>query len=417
MEPDGSKAGYHPVLTNWDPLDPAEVADPYRTLTLARREAPVFYSEYFTAFVAANYDSVERILRDTARFSNRYSMGVGAVNEGLGDLLPNGFVWDHPSLENNDPPAHTRIRKLSDSAFKSSGVNKRDAEIRGLVDRLMDDFIDDGSVDFIARFADPLPGLAICEFLGVPESMGPQVIAWSDATALLIDPNLSAEERTEVARGQADFYAYCESFIQARREQPRDDLMSKLIEARVEDEPALTPPELISTFAHFLLGGNLTTRRLLGNMLLRLLQSPDQLDAIREDGTLCRKAVDETLRHTSSPRFLLRRAMEDVEVEGVPIPQGADILVMFASANRDEARFAEPEKFDIFRKDMHRHVGFGKGAHFCIGSPFAHLEARITLEQVIARMPNLRLASEGTPAWAPLVNHTGLERLDLAWDS
>jgi cytochrome P450 len=233
---------------------------------------------------------------------------------------------------------------------------------------------------------------------------------------LLIDPNLSASERIGVARGQADFYAFCESFIQERRERPRDDLMSSLIEARAEGEPALTVPELISTFSHFLIGGNVTTRRLLGNMLLRLLEHPDQLAVVTQNPKLASKAVEETLRYTASPKYLLRRTIEPIELGGVTIPAGEDLVVMWASANHDEAKFDRPEEFDIFRKDVHRHMAFSKFTHHCIGAPFARLEARVALQQILARLPNLRRANDDPLEWAPLVNHMGLERLEMAWD-
>jgi cytochrome P450 len=285
-----------------------------------------------------------------------------------------------------------------------------------LADELIDRFVDDGTVEFMSRFADPLPSIAICRFLGIPEERSAEVMGWSDATTVMMDPNLPLETRRELARGQADFYAFCEEFIEERRQRPKDDLMSRLIEARIEGEAALTVPELISTFSHFLLGGNLTTRRLLGSMMLRLIEHPNQLEAVKADIGLAARAVEESLRHVTSVKCLGRTTLEEVEVGGATIPAGEDLLVMWASANHDETRFERPEEFNIFRKDVHRHVAFSKFAHFCIGAPFARLEARVALEQLLTRLPNIRRADDEPLAWAPLVNHQGLERLQLAWD-
>jgi cytochrome P450 len=409
--------GYHPVLTHWNPLEPSEVADPFRAFAIARREAPVFYNEFYRAWIIAGYDEVQAVMKDTKRISNRQAIGSGEIPDDLRELMPNGFVWDYPSLENNDPPGHTRIRKLADEAFNRNRVNEREPEVHLLVDELIDGFVNDGHVEFMSRFADPLPSIAICRFLGVPEDMSAQVMAWSDATTVMMDPNLPLEKRRELARGQADFYSFCESFIEERRQRPKDDLMSRLIDARVEGEAALTVPELISTFSHFLLGGNLTTRRLLGNMVLRLLQYPDQMEAVRHDLKLAPRAVEEALRHVAPVKCLGRTTLEPVDIGGVTIPAGEDLLVMWASANHDEKKFERPEEFDIFRKDVRRHVAFSKFAHFCIGAPFARLEARVALEQLLTRLPNLRRADVEPLQWAPLVNHMGLERLNLAWDT
>jgi cytochrome P450 len=408
--------GYHRVLTHWNPLEPASVADPYPVFALARAEAPVFFNEFYKAWIIAGYDEVNAVMKDTKRISNRQAIGSGEIPEDLRDLMPNGFVWDHPSLENNDPPSHTRVRKLADEAFNRNRVNEREPEVRALADELIDRFVDDGTVEFMSRFADPLPSIAICRFLGIPEERSAEVMGWSDATTVMMDPNLPLETRRELARGQADFYAFCEEFIEERRQRPKDDLMSRLIEARIEGEAALTVPELISTFSHFLLGGNLTTRRLLGSMMLRLIEHPNQLEAVKADIGLAARAVEESLRHVTSVKCLGRTTLEEVEVGGATIPAGEDLLVMWASANHDETRFERPEEFNIFRKDVHRHVAFSKFAHFCIGAPFARLEARVALEQLLTRLPNIRRADDEPLAWAPLVNHQGLERLQLAWD-
>jgi cytochrome P450 len=408
--------GYHPLLTSWNPLEPAFIADPYPMFAVARAEAPVFFSDFYKAWIIAGYDEVNAVMKDTKRISNRQAIGSGEIPEDLRELMPNGFVWDYPSLENNDPPSHTRVRKLADEAFNRNRVNEREPEVRALADELIDRFVDEGHVELMSHFADPLPSIAICRFLGIPEAVSGQVMAWSDATTVMMDPNLPMETRRELARGQADFYAFCEEFIEERRAHPKNDLISRLIEARVEGEAALTVPELISTFSHFLLGGNLTTRRLIGNMVLRLLQHPAQLAAVQGDLSLAPRAVEETLRHVTSVKCLGRTTLEEVEIGGVRIAAGEDLLVMWASANHAETKFERPEEFDIFRKDVHRHVAFSKFAHFCIGAPFARLEARVALEQVLTRLRNIRRADDGPLDWAPLVNHQGLERLELAWD-
>lgn len=410
-------AGFHPILSRWNPLAPEERADPYPTFALSRREAPVFYSEFFGGWVVTGYEQILELLRDTKRFSNSEAIGSVAVPEAVADRLPNGYPWAYPSLENNDPPSHTRIRKLANQSFKPSAIAATEPQVRAIADGLIDKFADDGEVEFVGAFANKLPGLVMCQVLGVPDEDAEAVVDWSDDTLTMMDPNLEPEERARLAEGQADFYAFCEEFVDERRERPRDDVISRLIEARIDDEPALTDLEVISTFSHFLIGGNETTRRLLGLMMRALLEHPDQLGAVQREPELAARAVEETLRYTSPVKGLFRNTTEEVELGGVRIPGGQVVIVMWAAANRDEEKFERPDEFDLFREDGARHLAFSRFTHFCIGAPLARLEGEVALQRLLARLPGLRRADDRPLEWLPLVLHHGLGRLDLAWDA
>lgn len=408
--------GFHPVLSRWNPLAPEELADPYRTFALSRREAPVFYSEFFHGWVVTSHDLIVELLPNTETFSNAASIGSADVPAEVKHRLPGGYPWAYPSLENNDPPSHTRIRKLANVGFKPTAIAAKEPSVRRIADRLIDRFADRGEADFVAAFANKLPGLVMCDILGVPDDDADDVVRWSDDTLIMMDPNIDSAERVRLANGQADFHAFCEDFIADRRANPRDDVMSRLIYATVEGEPALTNTELISTFSHFLIGGNETTRRLLGLMVLWLLDHPDQLDAVKQDPTLTKRTVEETLRYTSPVKGLFRNTTRDAELGGVTIPAEQVVVVMWAAANRDETKFARPDEFDIFRADAQQHLAFSRYAHFCIGAPLARLEGRVALQRLLARLPGLRRANDDPLEWLPLVLHMGLGRLDLAWD-
>ncbi len=409
-------AGFHPMLSYWDPLEPEELADPYVTFARSRREAPVFYSTFFKGWVVTGYDLIVELLKDTKRFSNRASIGSGDVPDEVKERLPGGYPWAYPSLENNDPPSHTRIRKLANESFKPSAIAAKEPDVRRIASRLIDQFADSGEADFVASFANKFPGLVMCDVLGVPDEDAQAVVQWSDDTLIMMDPNLGAEERLRLAHGQADFRDFCEAFVEDRRATPRDDVMSKLIYARAKGEPALTAPEVVSAFSHFLIGGNETTRRLIALMMLWLLEHPDQLDAVRRDPELAPRVVEETLRYTSPVKGLFRNTTEDVELGGVLIPAGQVVAVMWAAANRDETKFERPDEFDIFRPDAQRHLAFSRYAHFCIGAPLARLEGRVALQLVLDRLHAIRRANDEPLEWLPLVLHMGLARLDLAWD-
>ncbi len=407
-------------LADWNPLAPEELAWPYRAFAEARRDAPVFYNKVLDAWVVTRYDDIVAVMRDTSRFSSRDALYVGPMPDEVAHLLPKGYPWDHPSLVNCDPPDHTRIRKLANQAFKPSVIAAREPEIRAIADGLIDSFVADGNVDLVERLAMPLPAVVVCRLLSVPDEDAPQIQGWAEHMSTMLNPSLSYEARVEASRHAADFYAYCEEFIDARRRDPRDDLMTALIDARADDvegEPALTQEELISIFSHLHLGGNETTPRLIGSVVLRLLEHGDQMAAVLADPALVEDAVEETLRHTGPVKGLFRRAVEAVELGGVTIPEGALVAVMWGSANHDEGHFAAPEQFHVGRPDVHTHMAFGRGVHFCIGAPVARLETRVAIEQVLARLPNLRRADDEPLRWLVSPCNQGLERLLVAWDT
>ncbi|HKP42743.1 cytochrome P450 [Mycobacterium sp.] len=410
-----SISGFHPTLTHWNPLEPAELANPYPTYAQARHEAPIFYSQFFGGWVVTRYDDIQAVVKDTKTFSNSGSLGPAIVPDEARHLLPNGYPWAYPSLENNDPPCHTRIRRRANEAFKSSVIAAEEPNVVRITDELFSRFERAGQVEFMGQFANLLPGYALCEVLGVPRSMTEQVVQWADEVVALLDPNIAHDELMRIAENQANWYKFCEEFIGDRRANPGDDVMSGLISARVDDEPALSDRELISTFCHFLIGGNETTRRFLGTLILCLLDHPDQMAAVSADRRLIEPTIQETLRYMSSVRGLYRTATADVELGGVRIPEGAPVVLMWASANHDD-KFEAPETFNIFRKHADRHLAFSRGAHFCIGAPFALLESRVVLNAVFDRMPGLRRADDKPLKWTPGVLHSGVETLHLAWN-
>ena len=407
------------AMAEWNPMKPEELADPYVSYARARREEPVFYSPILDAWLVTRYDDLLAVLKDP-RFSSRDSIYIGGVPEEVADKLPHGYPWDHPSLINLDPPAHTRIRKLANQAFKPTEIAAKEQMVREIAAALIDGFAAAGEVELMERFAVPFPGQVMCRLLDVPAESAADVIRWTDDFLVMLDPQLPHERRIEASLGSADFYAFCESFIDGRTADPGDDIMSALILARdreVEGEPALTKPELISIFSQLLIGGVETTRRMIGNLVLRLLQHPAQIEEVRGDHGLAPAAVEEGLRHSSPTKGLFRRATEDVELGGATIPAGALVVVLWASGSHDETKFEDPEAFDIHRANAKDNLAFSRYAHFCIGAPLARLELRVALETLLERLPGLRLADEGPPQWAPLPLHHGLVRLDVAWDA
>jgi cytochrome P450 len=405
------------MLAKWNPLDPAQLDDPYPSYALARRQAPVFYNEYFDAWCVTRYEDVLAAVKDTSRLSSREATGSDRVPDELVSLLPNGYPWSEPTLVNNDPPAHTRVRRLVNEAFCRPLIAARESEIARIVEGLIDEFESAEHCDLVSQFAKPLPVIVICRLLGVPDEHAAQVVTWSEAKLGMINPNLDDDTLIALARGQANFYDFCEAFIEEQRTlRHSDTLVRHLLDARsTGDEPVLTQREVISVVAQLLLGGNSTTRRLITNMMLRLNEHPAQLEAIRVDSSLARAAVEESLRHTTSVKGLYRTATATFRLGRVTIPEGARVVVFWASANRDETKFERADEFDIFRPDTERHIAFSRFAHFCLGASLARLEARLALDKLLSRLPDLRLAGTDAYAWEPLALHQGLSRMDVQW--
>jgi cytochrome P450 len=240
----------------------------------------------------------------------------------------------------------------------------------------------------VADLAIPLPVTIIAEILGVDPAQKDDFKRWSDWIVMDFMGQITEEMRPEVERDMDAFMAYFEVAVGERRAQPRDDLISALIRAETEEQ-ALTADEVLAFIVLLLVAGNETTTNLIGNAVRALLDHPEQLERMQRDPSLVPNAIEEALRYDPPVQFLLRRAARDVEIAGAVIPENALVMVSFASANRDERKFADPDRFDVTR-DAQGHLAFGHGIHFCLGAPLARLEARIALEEILARLPNLR---------------------------
>jgi cytochrome P450 len=389
--------------------------DPYRVYALAREKVPVFYNASFDAWVVTRHEHVLAVLRDTRTFTSRYAMDSGDIPAAVREQLPDGWPWAHPGLSNLDPPAHSRVRRLLNEDFKPQAIAGLEEQIVQIVDELIDGFVDDGHIEFMSGFADRLPVRVVCRLLEISDEHIDSIFRWADDMLVLFsNPAATEEERVERAEGMVAYTSFLHDVVSERRVRPGEDLLSRLVQAAA-DEPVLGQAELVSILAQLIQAGTDTVSRFLGLLLLRLLEDPDQLEAVRTTPALAAKAVEEALRHSTSNLGLMRRATREVELAGTTIPAGAEVVLMFASANHDESTFVCPARFDIGRGDVGRHLAFGKYGHFCLGAALARLEARVALQRLLARLPNLRRAGDGPVEMASLALHMAPLRLDLEW--
>ncbi|MFI5915696.1 cytochrome P450 [Dactylosporangium sp. NPDC051541] len=398
-----------PFAASYDPLSPDETQCPQAGWARLREEPPGYGAGGF-AFLVTRHADVVDVVRSVEQFSSRSSLAT--VPDAVRDRLPNGYPFDHPALLNNDPPGHSRIRRLATGALSARAIARREPMIREIAGQLVDAIAERGQADLVADFAVPLPILVITRILGLPPDVA-RIKQWTDESFDLGLPFLSEPHRIERALRQAELADVLAELIAQRRVHPRDDLLSELVHARVDDAPALTDLEVAAVVCQLLIGGNETTTHFLGNLMYLLLSVPERYAALEADRGLLPNTVEETLRLVPPIKGLPRTAAEDTAVAGCPVRKDSLVLLFFPSANRDEAVFERPDEFDPARPDLNRSVTFGQGIHFCIGAPLARLESRIALETLLDRLPGLELADREEHRIPGF--HYGLSRLPVRW--
>lgn len=424
--PEAANANTHPtdapddktaaIGAAFNPFDPAFGANPYPFYVKARREAPVFFSPHFNLWVVSTYDDILTVLKNTATFSSLQNLSppVPWPAEVMA-VLAEGYPMP-PTLVNNDPPAHTRVRNLFAAAFTPKRIAQMEPRIRAVVKELIEGFEKDGKADLFARFAYPLPMTVICELLGVPPEDRAKVKSLHDEWILSTNPELPLERRLECARNIVAYQRYFAAMLEDRQKSPRDDLTTAMVQARVEGETPFTMPEMILQMMVLLSAGHETTSNLIAGTLMLLLQHPQVAKAIDESPSLLPDAIEEAIRLESPQQMFQRVATRAVELGGKTIPEGARVLVIYSSANRDEKVYKDPEIMNIQRENEGRHLAFGYGVHFCIGAPLARLEGRVALEELRKRLPNLRFPAGYVPEFNQNFFWRGPKELPLLWD-
>ncbi len=379
--------------------------DPYSTYLWLRENAPVYWMPFRSGrggmWLVSRYDDVMALLKD-ARVSKDVSRV--APEEELSPI--------DRSMLFRDPPDHTRLRGLVNMAFTPRRIEQLKPRIRSLIDGFLEAMAQKVQVDFVADFAFPLPVAVIAEMLGVPREDGERFSAWSRAFIQGTDGALVTEESAEagVQAGLA-LDGYLLDLIEERRRQPREDLISALIQARDGDE-SLSDEELLGTCVLLLIAGHETTVNLLGNGLLTLLRHPQQMALLREEPDLIDSAVEEMLRYESPvQRGTGRFTTAPREIAGQEVEAGQQVSALLGAANRDPKRFPDPDRFDIRRK-ANRHLAFGFGIHFCLGAPLARAEATLAFPRLLERFGRMELVDD-EPDWRENTFMRGLRSMRL----
>ncbi len=390
------------------------VQDPFPLYTWLRDHDPVHWSESLNAWVITRYEDVARVFDRPETFSSdrfrkideRYVSQRPAVRA-VAEVLGHWLVF-------RDPPDHDRLRRLLQSSFTPKQLESSRERVQRTVDALLDRVVPRGTMDFIRELAFPLPAIVIAGLVGAPEQDLEAIKTWSDRLAAYLGGAVDERDNfADASAGVAGLADYFGVLLRDRERHPRDDLMSLLLRAEHEGDH-LTRDEVVANCILLLFAGHETTTNLLGNGLFHLLRHPAQAALLRADPGLLHGAVEELLRYDGPVPATVKVATEDVTWHGRTIRRGDMVVPSMAAANRDPKQFPDPDVLDV-RRQPERHVAFAAGMHFCLGAWLARLEARIVLDTVFRRLPQLVLTLT-EPRWKPMLFLRGLEALPLAWE-
>jgi cytochrome P450 len=375
--------------------------------------------EAMNTWVVYSYDLCSEAATKPEIFSNEFTALMGREqHEEIEAILAEGWP-DVPTLLTADHPVHTRNRKLVNLAFSAPRVNAIEADMRQKSIELIEAFADRGECEFVEEFAVPLPVAMIAGQIGLDDD--PQrVKRWSDAAVDRFSQMIDFERKKECARSLVEFQHYLKGLIDERRAHGGNDLLTDLVEARVEGETPLTDAEIMSLMQQFMVAGNETTTSTLAGGLLQLIRNPDQMAKARaaaggRDPRLIMNLVEEALRYETPTAGMWRIVKQDTELGGVAMPKGAIVQLRYAAANRDPSKFPDPDRFDIERPNARAHLSFGKGPHMCVGNMLSRKEMFVAFDELLERLDNFAVKDENEIRILPNILLRGVTRLPITF--
>ena len=402
----------------FNPFGEPYLSDPYAFYIRARTEEPVFYSPEIDHWVITRYEDVRAILHDPATFSSKMAQSpIKPWPEKAMEMF-NARQFDiRPFLSNNDPPSHTQVRQFLRNAFTPGKIKWLEPVVREIVVTEIERIADWGKADLVKELFYETPARVLFAFLGIPDGEVNKIKAWSKGRGLLTWGNPSDEEILTLMPNFIEYLQYCFDHVDALEKNPGDDYISELLKQLKEEKTeGVTKSMIVLALFGLLMAGHETTSNQASNGFRALLKHREDWDAVCKSPTLIPNAVEEMIRYESSVISWRRVTNKPVKIAGVEIPKDAQLLVMLAAANRDEAHFEDGEHFDIRRANAQQHMSFGHGIHYCLGAPLARLELHILLEELSRCLPTLRLVEGQSYDYLPNTTHRGPSSLWVAWD-
>ncbi len=379
--------------------DPGFIYDPYPTLAELRENLPVFFDPVWNKIFFLRYADIAQLLRDK-RLGR--SMTHILSRDELGWPPPNPLTRDFDHFQenhmlDNEPPKHTRLKSLMMKAFTPARVEGLRGKIQAIVNGLLDQAEDRGGMDLLKDYAEPLPVTVIAELLGVPEEDRPLLRPWSAKIVKLYELGYTEAQAREANQAVVEFSAYIRALADERRKNPRDDLISALVEVE-EQGDRLTPDELVANCILLLNAGHEATVNGTTAGFLALERNPSEKEraleaAAKNHPEFFKLAVEELLRYDTPLPMFERWVLEDFEFGGIPLKRGQEVALMYASGNRDPRQFPHPNRLDLTRRE-NPHLTFGLGIHYCLGAPLARLELQVSFQTLLKRLPRIHLATD-----------------------
>jgi cytochrome P450 len=401
-----------PIAHDYDPLDPAVVADPYPALRRLREEGPVFYIPDLDHYIVTRFDDIEAILKDRETWSaaNASSPLIPVCPEAQ-EVLSRGFKRV-PTLNNADPPRHAPMRKSVLAVMTPRRLRALEPVLREYATSLVEGFAGKPVIDFVQEYSFPFPGFAAFSLLGFPDSDTDTLKEWSRTRVLLTYGRLSDEQQVATAKEVVAMWQYVEDFVGRRTAEPLDDLTSDLVRLAGDKPDQLTTFDIVNIVYSMALAGHETTMNTIGSAIRALLQDRQQWNRLIAEPTLIPNAVEEILRFDGPVLNHRRLARRDTTIGGVDIPAGSRIMMCFAAADHDPTHFGEDaECFRVDRSEAELHLAFGKGPHLCLGAALGRLETQITLELLTTMAPDMELVADQELQYSPNALFRGLRSL------
>jgi len=399
---------------------PETLIDPfdyYRAVHEA--DIAIEHLEGMNTWVVYSYDLCSEAAAKPEVFSNDFTALMGReADEDIQAILADGWP-DLPTLLTADHPVHTRNRKLVNLAFSAPRVNAIEAEMRTKSVELIEAFADKGECEFVEEFGVPLPVAMIAGQIGLDDDPA-RVKRWSDAAVDRFSQMVDHQRKLECARSLVEFQHYIKGLIDDRRSNGGNDLLTDLVEARVEGETPLIDPEIMSLMQQFMVAGNETTTSTLAGGLLQLIRNPEQMAKAKaaaggRDPKLLGNLVEEALRYETPTAGMWRIVKANTELGGVSIPAGAVLQLRYAAANRDPKKFPDPDRFDIERTNARTHLSFGKGPHMCVGNMLSRKEMVVAFDELLERLDNFAVTDENAIRILPNILLRGVTHLPITF--
>jgi cytochrome P450 len=402
-----------PVRADFDPLAPDFLQDPYAVLaTLPADERPVFHAPSIDYYVVTSHEDVEAVFLDHDAYSAAAAqMPLVPLVAEASTILLDGGHRPQPSMVSLDQPEHTRVRRHAARAFTPRRVAAMADTIGALVRELLDAVDPSAPFDLVAALTFPLPATTIFTMMGVAPEDYPMLKQWCGHRATLGWGRPDPAEQVDHAENMVAYRRYLRALVDARHAAPADDLTSALLTIHDEDPESLTLDEIASILFSLSFAGHETSNCLIANVVRRLLERRERWERIVADPALIPAAVEETLRFDPSVTIWRRVTKRPVTLAGVDLPAGAKVLLWLAAAGRDASVFPAPDEFDIERPNARRHLAFGRGIHFCLGSSLGKLEAEVAVAGLAARFPGLRLVEGQKLTFHPNISFRGPQAL------